>query len=331
MQQFTPAELKELRQKFSGKKIAVVGDMMLDGYYWGDVRRISPEAPVPVVEIEKEFFRLGGAANVILNVNSLGGKPYPIGIIGNDQEGKIFNELLNENGIEPEGLILTGQRPTTVKIRVIADNQHIVRIDKEKKDNIPADLENEIISKVGEIIGEVDAVILQDYNKGVLTENTIKAIIKLADDYKKIISVDPKFLNFFSYKNVSVFKPNKKETEDAFNIRISTDEDIEKAGKMLLDSLHADHVLLTLGAKGIALFDDKNNSSRIPTIARKVSDVSGAGDTVIATLTIALAAGIEIKKASYLANYAGGLVCEEIGIVPINLDTLINALLDDIE
>ena len=280
MTAFTSSEIKDFRKKFQDRKIAVVGDMMLDGYYWGDVKRISPEAPVPVVEVEKEFFRFGGAANVLLNIKSLGGNPIPVGLIGDDQEGNIFKGLLAENSIEETGLITTDARPTSVKVRVIANKQHIVRIDKEIKDDISGDLEKNIVANIEKVIDEVDAVLLQDYNKGVLTESTISSIIEIANKKDKLITVDPKFLNFFNYKNVTVFKPNKKETEDAFNIRIVTDEDINNAGSMLLEKLNAEYVLLTLSEKGIAMFDKSKNIARIPTKARKVADVSGAGDTV---------------------------------------------------
>lgn len=330
MVKFNKRELTKLKKDFIGKKIAVVGDMMLDGYYWGDVKRISPEAPVPVVEIEKEFFRFGGAANVLLNIKSLGGSPVPVGLVGNDQEGNIFRDLMKENELRETGLISTDERPTTVKIRVIANKQHIVRIDKEVKDNISEKLEQKVIENVNSVIEDVDAVLLQDYNKGVLTENTIKSIIDIANSKNKLITVDPKFLNFFNYKNVTVFKPNKKETEDAFNIRIVTDEDIYNAGCLLLEKLNAQNILLTLSDKGIALIDKDKNMTRIPTRARKVADVSGAGDTVISTLTMAMASGIDLAKAAYLANYAGGLVCEEMGIVPINPDVLFEELMDDL-
>lgn len=330
MLHFEKNEILNLKSKFENKKIAVIGDMMLDGYYWGDVKRISPEAPVPVVEIEKEFFRFGGAANVILNIKSLGGIPYPIGIIGDDQEGTIFKRLLDEYDIDSSGLIVSTERPTTVKIRVIANKQHIVRIDKEVKDNINADLELQVIEKFNSILSELDAVILEDYNKGVLTEYVITESIKSANKENKIIAVDPKFINFFSYENVTVFKPNKKESEDAFNMRIVTDDDVKKVGSKLIQKLKAKHILITLGDQGLALFDSENKLLRIPTKARKVADVSGAGDTVIATLTMALASGINISDAAYLANFAGGLVCEEMGIVPINPDNLIAELLEEL-
>jgi len=321
---------KQLLKNFEGKKIAVIGDMMLDCYFWGDVKRISPEAPVPVVEIDDEFFRFGGAANVALNIHSLGGVPFPLGIIGNDNDGRVFSELINQNGIDFTGLIVDESRPTTTKSRVIAGNQHIVRIDKESKQYISKKIENELLNKLEDEINSLDAIILQDYNKGVLTPSLIETIIRLGKKKDVIITVDPKFNNFFKYENVTVFKPNRKETEDVFGIKMVDNEDISKAGFKLLDKLKADYVLLTLGEKGIALFEKgKNGEKRIPTKARKVADVSGAGDTVISTLTIALSSGAEIEEAAYLANYAGGLVCEEVGIVPITKSKLFDTILEE--
>jgi len=319
-------KLNSLKNNFSGKRVAVIGDLMLDCYFWGGVSRVSPEAPVPVVEVDEEFFRFGGAMNVAYNILKLGGTPFPIGVIGNDNEGKIIRTLMKETGITDKGIVIDTKRPTTAKTRVIADKQHVVRIDKEKTAAISTSTEKKIFGLLKKELKKLDAIILQDYNKGVLTVNLIKQVIKLAESAKIIVTVDPKFMNFFSYKNVTVFKPNRKETEDAFGIRIKTEEDITKAGTKLLEQLNCKYVLLTLGEKGIALFEKDKPERRIPTIAKKVSDVSGAGDTVISTLTMALSAGAEIFDAAYLANYAGGLVCQEVGIVPIELNTLFNAV-----
>ncbi|MCU7492839.1 MAG: D-glycero-beta-D-manno-heptose-7-phosphate kinase [Bacteroidota bacterium] len=322
MVKFSKERLEELKKNFEGKRIAVIGDMMLDCYFWGDVKRISPEAPVPVIEIDNEFYRFGGAANVALNILKLGGIPLPVGIIGYDNHGSIFTSLMEEAGIEAKGIIIDDTRPTTAKTRVIAQNQHIVRIDHECKDYIGKETEDRILKFVTDNIKDIDGIILQDYNKGVLTPVIIEEIINLSNKNNVIVNVDPKFNNFFNYKNVTVFKPNRKETEDAFGIRIRTEEDIHNAGNMLLDRLGSKYALLTLGEQGIAIFENGQNERRIPTKARKVADVSGAGDTVVSTLTVALTAGADICEASYLANYAGGLVCEEVGIVPIEADKL---------
>ena len=319
--------INQLKSNFEGKKIAVVGDMMLDGYYWGDVKRISPEAPVPVLEVEEEFFRFGGAANVALNILTLGGKPVPIGIIGYDNSGTIFRSLLSESKINNDGILVDESRPTTTKTRVIADSQHVVRIDKESKEAINTKTSSKLLKYFKSVVKSLDGVILQDYNKGVLTEKLITEIISIANKHNVLITVDPKFDNFFNYKNVTVFKPNRKEAEEKLGIRIKTPKDILAAGDTLLKMLNPKYLLLTLGEEGVAVFQKGEKEKRMPTKARKVADVSGAGDTVISTLTIALSAGADILEASYLANYAGGLVCEEVGIVPINKEKLFSTVL----
>ncbi len=324
-------KLNGLKNNFKGKRIAVIGDLMLDCYFWGAVSRISPEAPVPVVEVDEEFYRFGGAMNVAYNIQTLGGVPFPIGVIGNDNDGKIFRGLLEQTGITDKGIVVDRKRPTTAKTRVIANKQHVVRIDKEKTNSISVQTENKILELLRKQIKNIDAVILQDYNKGVMTERMIKETIKICNDGEKIITVDPKFNNFFTYQNVTVFKPNRKEAEDVLGIRVNNGIDITNAGTKLLEKLNCKYVLLTLGEKGIALFEKGKAERRIPTKARKVADVSGAGDTVISTLTMALTAGADIYDAAYLANYAGGLVCQEVGIVPIELNNLFNAVSNEIK
>lgn len=324
-----PKRLETLKSNFDGKKIAVIGDMMLDCYITGNTRRISPEAPVPVIEIENEFSRFGGAANVALNIVKLGGMAYPFGVVGNDSHGEVFSQLLNDSGINPVGLVRTNNRPTTVKTRIIAQHQHVVRIDKESTEWIDSLTEKRLFENFGDRIDELDGIILQDYNKGVLTESLIKRCVALASQKNKLITVDPKFHNFFSYAGVTVFKPNRKEASDVLKMKIRTSADIEAAGKELLSLLKAKYILLTLGEEGVAVFMDSGEIKRMPTKARKVADVSGAGDTVISTLTIAMSAGATIEEACYLANYAGGLVCEEVGIIPIEKDLLFEAVSEE--
>ncbi|HZW39473.1 MAG TPA: D-glycero-beta-D-manno-heptose-7-phosphate kinase [Ignavibacteriaceae bacterium] len=318
--------LRKLEKAFDGKRIAIVGDMMLDCYFWGDVKRVSPEAPVPIVEIDNEFFRFGGAANCALNILKLGGIPIPVGVIGKDNDGGIFNSLIKETGISSDGIIIDKGRPTTSKTRVIAQNQHVVRIDKESKDYLNFEVQNQLFSYLASSIKKLDGIILQDYNKGVMTPELIKKVIELANKNNVLVTVDPKFNNFFSYKDVTVFKPNRKEAEDVLGFKIKNDEDIKLAGTTLLEKLNSKYVLLTLGEGGIAVFEQGKAEKRMPTKARQVADVSGAGDTVISTLTMALAAGADIYESSYFANYAGGLVCEEVGIVPIEKDKLFKTL-----
>jgi rfaE bifunctional protein kinase chain/domain len=322
MLELTAEKLDNLKSNFAGRKIAIVGDMMLDCYFWGDVKRVSPEAPVPIVEVEEEFCRFGGGANVALNVLKLGGIPLPVGVIGKDIDGETFMSLLNEANMNSEGIIKDDSRPTTAKTRVIAGKQHVVRIDKESKQNISEEAEKKLFDYLSANLGQLDGIILQDYNKGVLTTTLIRNIIELANSKKILVTVDPKFNNFFDYKNVTVFKPNKKEAEDILGMKIKSKKDITDAGKMILDKLNAENVLMTLGAEGIVVFEKNKPEKRMPTKARKIADVSGAGDTVIATLTMALSAGANIVEASYLANYAAGIVCEEVGIAPIEIGKL---------
>ena len=323
--------LLEIKDRFKNYNIAVIGDMMLDGYLWGDVQRISPEAPVPIVEIDNEFFRFGGAANVALNISKLGCNPIPIGVIGDDRNGEIFKELLHNANMNSELLINDSSRATTTKTRVISADQQIVRIDKEDKQKISKEIEEEIISSLKSNIKSIDGIILEDYNKGVLSSTLIEDIITLANENNKVVTVDPKFDNFFSYKNVTVFKPNLKETEDAFGAKLNSKKDIEDIGFKLLEKIKSKYLLLTLGADGMAVFEKDKGSKFIPTKARKVLDVSGAGDTVISTLTLSLLSGASIYEATCLANYAGGLVCEEAGVVPIEFENLFNHLLSEVK
>lgn len=326
---FNKKRIDELFEKFNGKNIVIVGDLMLDVYIWGKVGRISPEAPVPVVEVEEESYRLGGASNVGLNIKSLGGNPILVGVIGYDREGTILDALMKENDFIRDGIILDEERPTTVKTRIIAHNQHVVRVDKEDKKDITEEMENKILTFLENQKSSIDAIIFEDYNKGVLTKSLIHRVVDFARRNNIIVTVDPKFDNFFEYKNVTLFKPNRKETEDALQMKIDSEEKVIEAGKKLKEILQPEYLLITRGDKGMTLFSSDSQIESIPTRARKVADVSGAGDTVIATLTIALASGAEIREAATIANLAAGLVCEEVGIVPIDKMNLYNHLVED--
>jgi rfaE bifunctional protein kinase chain/domain len=326
---FKKQRLDEIFQNFNNKRIFVIGDLMLDVYIWGKVGRISPEAPVPIVEVQEESYRFGGAANVGMNVKSLGGIPVLVGVIGYDKEGTVIDALMEENDLEKDGIFYDDNRPTTVKTRIIAHSQHVVRVDKEDKKDISEEMENKILQFLQQRKNEIDGIILEDYNKGVLTKNLIKQVIDFANQNKILITVDPKFDNFFEYQNVTVFKPNRKETEDALGIKLDSEERVFEAGRRLKEKLNPEYLLLTRGEKGMTLFSKNGDVHTIPTRARKVADVSGAGDTVIATITMALAAGAEIEEAATIANRAAGLVCEEVGVVPVNRELLYNALLDD--
>jgi rfaE bifunctional protein kinase chain/domain len=328
---FSRNRLESLFKAFDRQTIMVVGDLMLDRYMWGSVRRISPEAPVPVVDIESESVRFGGAANVIHNIKTLGADVIPVGVIGKDSSGETLKALFREKGFSCEGVLEEGTRPTTVKTRVIAHNQHVVRTDREIRHGISKPLQDRLLSFIRSRIGEVDGVILEDYNKGLLMPQFIRAIVQLARERKKKVLVDPKFDHFFDYKNVTLFKPNRKEVSERLGVRMDTDADLEKTGRKLMSKLQCEALLITLGEKGIALFEPDGSWTQVPTKAVKVHDVSGAGDTVIATMAVALTSGATLQEAATLANHGAGLVCGEVGIVPVEKERLFQVMLEETE
>ena len=319
---YTEERLKELFSNFRGKKIAVLGDLMVDRYYWGKVNRVSPEAPVPVVEVETESVRLGGAANVANNIQALGGVPLLVGLVGNDHMGSAFADILKKQDLDSSGIVVDASRPTTVKTRVIAHGQHVVRIDHESKEDCNARLGSTLIATVKNNIASLDGIIIEDYNKGVVTTTTIEAVVALAREHHVTVTVDPKFNNFFEFRNVTVFKPNRREVEEALGGRLRTVAEVEGAGRKLLEMLSARNILLTRGEEGMSLFEASGEITHMATLATNVQDVSGAGDSVISTLTMALAGGATIREASLLANCAGGLVVAEVGIAPVRPEPL---------
>lgn len=331
MASITRERLGAIENGLKGKRIAVVGDLMIDRYFWGSVHRVSPEAPVPVVEVDSESVRLGGAANVANNIASLGGSPIIVGLIGNDHEGTTLQEMAKDAGFDLRGIVVDGSRPTTVKTRVIAQNQHMVRIDTESKADCPEHLVARLADAIRYNIHEIDGIIIEDYNKGVVTAELIELVTSVARKYGKIVTVDPKFNHFLEYKHVTVFKPNRREVEEVMGGRLKSDHDVASAGKRLLEALEADNVLLTRGEEGMSLFEANGRVSHFPTTATIVQDVSGAGDTVISTLTMALAAGADIHEACVLANHAGGIVVGSVGIVPVNPRDLFAAVLQAAE
>jgi rfaE bifunctional protein kinase chain/domain len=314
--------LEQLTSRFRGKKIAIVGDLMVDRYYWGSVTRVSPEAPVPVVDVTLESARLGGASNVANNIQSLGGEPLLVGLAGDDHIGGILADLIKQQGLDPSGIVVDPGRRTTVKTRVIANDQHVVRIDYETKAPCSEFTEKKIVQVFSRHVDNLDAVILEDYNKGVMTRNVITSVISIAREHNKPVLVDPKFENFFEYRNVTLFKPNRRETEEVLGGRIRTPDDLLAAGKKMLTELKAENVLLTRGEEGMSLFEADGSVTHLKTTAKHVKDVSGAGDTVIATLTMALSAGADMHEAAVLANEAGGVVVGSVGIVPITIGQL---------
>lgn len=299
----------------------IIGDVMMDSYIWGKVERVSPEAPVPVVKVSKKENRLGGAANVALNVQSLGGKPFICAIIGDDKDGAEFLSLLRNQNLSEQGILKIKNRPTTVKTRIIAHNQQIVRVDAETDENI-SEAETELMIGIIKTIladQKIDAIIFEDYDKGLITEKLITETVKLAEQRGIITVVDPKKRNFHSYKGVHLFKPNLKELEDGLKTVINPSKpgQVENAISKLKSQLGAKAVMLTLSEKGVFINSDLGQR-HIPAHKRDIADVSGAGDTVIATAALCLAAGLDEFKSSEIANLAGGLVCEHVGVVPID-------------
>lgn len=317
--------LEEVIRNFSGKRIMVIGDLMLDEYLVGEVIRISPEAPVPVVEISEQSIRFGGAANVALNLLRLGCRPPLVGTVGNDREAGIFRDLMDRHDMETAGLVVTADRPTTMKTRIIGHTQHIARVDRESKVYISGETETRLLQLIISQLPEVDAIIMEDYNKGVLSERIISGVTSAAVQHDILVTVDPKFINFMKYQNVTVFKPNIKETEQALALHIDQTEQVVTAGRQLMKELNAETVLITRGAQGMSLFEKSGEVTHVETRARKIADVSGAGDTVISVMTAAITGGASYKEAATLANHAAGIVCAEVGIVPIEIEPLFQA------
>ncbi len=325
MHTVTGERVEELLNNSAGREIAVIGDLMLDRYFWGTVSRISPEAPVPVIDIENETFHLGGAANVAQNLKSLGIEPLLCGVVGNDNSGKLLIEIAEQSGLQTKGIIPIASRPTTVKTRIIGNNQHIARLDRETRSEVTSDTINQIVDML-KSCHNLAGIIMEDYNKGVITKYLIKEISKFTQEQSIPLFVDPKLSFFFDYQNATVFKPNRKEAQEALGFTLKTDADILRAGKELLLRLQAENILLTLGDKGMMLFQKDGTVKSVPTKARHIADVSGAGDTAIATLAAAIAGGASVTEAAALSNIAAGVVCEEPGIVSIKPGALIAAL-----
>jgi len=316
----------ELFSSFSNIKVAVVGDVMLDTYWWGRVDRISPEAPVPVVAVAEKEYRIGGAGNVALNVQSLGAQVSMISILGNDDDGSTLSKLLQDKNIDTRYLVKSENRITTNKIRIISRNQHMMRLDAEHTNDLDEKEATALLTAFENYINEEapQVVILEDYNKGVLTENVITRIIALCREKNIFTTVDPKRKNFFAYKGVDIFKPNLKEVREGLNILTEDLEtrELENIHRLLAEQLQHRISFITLSEKGV-FFQEGNTASLIPTHIRSIADVSGAGDTVIAVASLVYAATKNNTLMAEMANIAGGLVCEEVGTVAIDKEKLL--------
>ena len=312
---------KEIISKFPEKKILVVGDLILDKYLWGEVERISPEAPVPVVDVKEEIFKLGGACNVGWNISKLDGNVYIAGVIGNDENGKILKNMLEENNINPL-LVIDKNRPTIEKTRVLAVSQQLLRIDRESRKKLENSLIENLIEKINKVISSIDGIIVSDYGKGVITKKIMSYLISTG----KPIFVDPKPENFELYKGITIMTPNKKE---AYNcVKKDRSYPIEDIGKEIMEKLGIENLLITLGSEGMALFE-KDKITKISAKAKKVFDVTGAGDTVISVLTLAKVSGANWLESAILSNLAAGYVVGEIGTAAISRDELINLLKEE--
>jgi D-glycero-beta-D-manno-heptose-7-phosphate kinase len=320
------SKIKNTITNFRNVKVLVVGDLILDEFIWGEVSRISPEAPVPVVWVKKESFMPGGASNVANNLRSLGASVYSVGVIGDDERGAILKGELEQKGIDTAGIITDESRPTTLKTRVVACRQQVVRIDKERIDGISAPIMSKMASYVVAMVKSVDAVIIEDYGKGVIAPALLARIVPAAKHAGRIISVDPKEEHFRYYRGISVITPNHHEAAKAVGFEIKDDATLKKAGVALLKKIGCRIALITLGENGMAVFQKNKPMKHIPTVAQEVFDVSGAGDTVISSYTLSLAAGADPVQSARIANCAAGIVVGKIGITVVTPEELINRI-----
>lgn len=323
-----PSTLRKHFNRFNDLKILVIGDVMIDSYIWGTVERISPEAPVPVVSIHQQEIRLGGAANVALNIKAMGASPILCSVIGEDERKDDFISLLTAEEMTDVGIFVDSSRITTLKTRVISNSQHILRIDEEIDNPLEPSVEGQFIEQITGLMktGNIDAVVFQDYDKGIITPRVIRLVVSEANKMKIPTLVDPKFRNFLEYRNISLFKPNFREFINGLRIHVSKSDFTTLAG-LVKRNLHEkqgiENVLITLSELGIFV-STAESSRNISAEVRDIADVSGAGDTVISVAGVCYAAGMDIFLTAEIANLAGGLVCEKPGVVPVNKEELFN-------
>ncbi len=327
-EQRKPAEhpLTSYVKKFSESRILVIGDLMLDHYIWGTVKRISPEAPVPVVNVTSETMLLGGAANVCHNIFSLGGKTDLGGVIGQDPSGEWIARRLREMKVRGQGVIEEPGRPTTRKTRVIAHSQQVVRFDHEKRGDISAESQKKLLSWLEKNLDQYQSIVISDYEKGVVTESLIRGAINFSKELKIKIIVDPKISHFSIYKGVTLLTPNHLEASLCSGIEIEDEASLMKAGQTILKKLDCESVLITRGEHGMSLFENSGEVTHIPTVAKNIFDVTGAGDTVVSVLSLALSAGANLKDSAVLANHAAGMVVGIVGTATVTRQTLLDDL-----
>lgn len=318
------SNFNQIFDAFNKLKVLIIGDVMVDAYIWGTVERISPEAPVPVVRANKRDYRLGGAANVALNVQALGAEPILCALIGNDTSGEQVIERLEANNISDKGIVKSSSRPTTVKTRVLSGHQHVVRVDEESDKLADKEEEKLLLSTIEELLPHCNVVIFEDYDKGVISEGLIKKTVELANKHSIATVVDPKKRNFLKYHGATLFKPNLKELKEGLKIEFDKNEplEIEKAVHDLNAQLKCKGSLITLSEKGVFI-DLNSEKHHIPAHLREIADVSGAGDTVISVAALCMALNLSPEVVAALSNLGGGLVCEHVGVVPIDKNDLL--------
>ncbi|MBN2430477.1 MAG: D-glycero-beta-D-manno-heptose-7-phosphate kinase [Acidobacteria bacterium] len=319
-------KLIELIKDFSNRRVLVMGDLILDRFVWGGVSRISPEAPVPVVVVSREEVRLGGAGNVAANIRALGGSPLLVGVISNDEAGEKIEQEMERLAMKTSGLLLDLGRPTTMKTRIIAGHQQVCRVDQEAR----APMSEELFDKAGNCLdinlAETDALLVSDYGKGFINRKLLVDVLPKAKKMGKIVAVDPKFQDYRIYSPCTILTPNKKESEFASRLRIRNEQSLKQAAERILKKTQADNLLITRGEDGMSLFRPTGYSRHIPTSAREVFDVTGAGDTVIACMTLAMSAGANPEEAAILANFAAGIVVGKLGTASVTPAELIQVI-----
>ncbi len=318
----TKEYIEQVFNSFSKKKVMIIGDSMIDAYMWGHVDRMSPEAPVHVVDVEKHENRLGGAANVARNIKSLGATPLLCTVVGKDQRGKLFHKLMEEEGLSTNSILVSENRKTTVKTRIIANNKHQLRVDEE--DTFDLQEEEAFIKLLEKELTDVDVIILQDYNKGILTRKIIKHTISYAREIGTPTIVDPKKNNFLDYKNCDIFKPNLKEIKEGMGVEFNEkiESNLKEATYKLKKNLNANAILLTLSSDGICINSDEG-FFHVPAWGGDVVDVSGAGDTVISVASLLLSEGVSFENISKISCLSGGIVCQKVGVVPVQKEKLL--------
>jgi rfaE bifunctional protein kinase chain/domain len=327
---YTSKEIHKIFDSFSKLRVLIIGDVMIDNYVWGKVSRISPEAPVPVVSVVRKEQRLGGAANVALNVQALGAIPILCSVIGVDREGKHFLELMEEQKLAPKGILKSRDRITTMKTRVIGNNHHLLRVDEEIDSDVTEHETELLLQRISYLIDtqKIDVIIFEDYDKGLITESLIREVVRHAKKLKVPVVVDPKKKHFMNYQGATLFKPNLKELKEGLknDFDHSSEKALAKAVDQLKTKLKIDLALITLSEHGIYVHG-RHVKKRLPAHYRNISDVSGAGDTVVSVAALCLAVGLKPELIAEISNIAGGLVCESVGVVPIDKDQLLEEVI----